>query len=81
MKKESIEKAEQALNKIASAQLLLEAVENEDFAEAISHLCKAYDLISEKAEPKQENDPVLEGLGPELLKAFMESMIDKSKGE
>ena len=81
MKAESIQKAEQALNKIASAQLLLEAIDDVDFSEAIAHLCKAYDLISEQAEPKQEQDPVLEGLGPDLLKVFMESMIDKSKNQ
>ena len=47
MKAESLQKTEQALNKIASAQLLLEAIDDVDFSEAISHLCQAYDLISE----------------------------------
>ena len=79
MKTESLQKAEQALNKIASAQLLLEAIDDVDFSEVISHLCQAYDLISELIEPKPEHDNVLEGLGPDLLRAFMEQMIDKNK--
>lgn len=81
MKTESMQKAEQALNKIASAQLLLEGIEDDSFEEAIQCLCRAYDLISEKTEPQQEQDPVLEGLGTDLLKAFMESMINKGKDE
>ena len=81
MKAESMQKAEQALNKIASAQLLLEAVEDADCSEAIACLGRAYDLISELVEPAPEQDSVLEGLGPDLLKVFMESMIDKSKRE
>ena len=76
MKAESLQKAEQSLNKIASAQLLLEAIDDADFSEAISHLCQAYDLISE---PKPQEDSVLESLGPDLLRAFMEQMIDKNK--
>ncbi len=78
MKPESMQKAEQALNKIASAQLLLEAVEDADCSEAIDCLCRAYDLISELVEPQPEHDALLEGLGPDLLKTFMEAMIDKS---
>lgn len=79
MKNESLQKAEQALNKIAAAQLLLEAIDDADFSEAVTHLCQAYDLISEQTEPKPEQDTVLESLGPDLLRAFMEQMIDKSK--
>ena len=81
MKAESMQKAEQALNKIASAQLLLEGIEDGGFEEAIECLCRAYDLISDKTNPQQEQDSVLEGLGPDLLKAFMESMINKAKDE
>ena len=79
MKAESLQKAEQSLNKIAAAQLLLEAIDDADFSEAISHLCQAYDLISELTEPKPQEDSVLESLGPDLLRAFMEQMIDKNK--
>ena len=38
MKPESLQKTEQALNKIASAQLLLEAVDDADLSEAIACL-------------------------------------------
>ena len=79
MKAESLQKTEQALNKIASAQLLLEAIDDVDFSEAISHLCQAYDLISEMSEPKPQEDSMLERLGPDLLRAFMEQMIDNNK--
>lgn len=81
MKPESLQKTEQALNKIASAQLLLEMVDDADLSEAIACLCRAYDLISELTDPAPQEDPLLEGLGPDLLKAFMQSMIDKSKNE
>ncbi len=77
MKAESLQKAEQSLNKIASAQLLLEAIDDADFSEAISHLCQAYDLISALTDPKPERDSVLEGLGPDLIRALMEQMIDQ----
>ncbi|MBP1581523.1 MAG: hypothetical protein J6A26_03910 [Oscillospiraceae bacterium] len=81
MKAQSMEKAEQALNKIAAAQLMLETIEDADFSEAIDHLCQAYDLISAITDPKTEQEPLLDALGPELLKALMEQMIDKSKEE
>ena len=37
MKAESLQKTEQALNKIASAQLLLEAIDDVDFSELIDY--------------------------------------------
>ena len=81
MKAESIQKAEQALNKIASAQLLLEAIDDSEFGEAIEALCRAYDIISDRVSPPQPQNGVMEGLGPEFLKALMEQMIDKAKNE
>ena len=52
MKPESLQKMEQALNKIASAQLLLEAVDDADLSEAIACL---YSMIEEEKEADDDS--------------------------
>lgn len=79
-------KAEQALNKIASAQLLLEALAEqadiEEIHQAIHHLCEAYDLLSDWLNPSHaEEDSAFNALGPDFIQALMEQMIHNGNKE